>query len=195
MARSTSPSDRYFYLGSTYAKGEKRIEQVDAAKGLRLDLLAGKRLDQAGVSLRMVDDSEKPQQRDWIASGAFVVVSDGLKDLISEWEPAYTEFFPATVRHESDGSERQMWLLNLLAQVDGIDLEASDLDFWSTGTLVSELRRLALAPSKIGNRHLFRLSQYPVEIFVSEALKEAMEAKDFAGISFHPSEALSPDTW
>ena len=69
--------------------------------------------------------------------------------------------------------------------IDALDLDNSKYDvFELDDEKIISVEKYALKSSEIVNRHIFRLKDDTIPIFISETLKKVIEDNDFTGFEF-----------
>ena len=77
------------------------------------------------------------------------------------------------------------FVANIVTVIDALDLDNSKYDvFELDDEKIISVEKYALKSSQIVNRHIFRLKDKTIPIFVSETLKKVIEDNKFTGFEF-----------
>ena len=77
------------------------------------------------------------------------------------------------------------FVANIVTVIDALDLDNSKYDvFELDDEKIISVEKYALKSSEIVNRHIFRLKDDTIPIFISETLKKVIEDNDFTGFEF-----------
>jgi len=81
--------------------------------------------------------------------------------------------------------DKQYWLLNILNNIECFDFENSEYSVREGNPrIIRDIKTMALMESRINGRHIFRVAEKPVYIFISQTLKDAIEANNLTGIEY-----------
>lgn len=77
------------------------------------------------------------------------------------------------------------FVANIVTVIDALDLDNSKCDiFWIGWRKNYFCRKICIRSSEIVNKHIFRLKDDMIPIFVSETLKKLIEDNEFTGLKF-----------
>ncbi|MCB0429854.1 MAG: hypothetical protein H6585_09755 [Flavobacteriales bacterium] len=131
---------------------------------------------------------------DWLAGIQFVpLVSEQFRKVVEAHAPGEAEFHPVRIRCEENGKEDTSYsFMNLLNNVRCMDRKKSKLVLFTPGhDVVSDIKKLVLEEKAIGDRHLFRVAEFPSLILFSEPLKEKLEAAGLSGVEWKEASGYS----
>lgn len=107
---------------------------------------------------------------------SFPTVSNVILDVLRDFcqEDIDLEITPVTIKRKSPF---EYFFINTLHKVDAIDDQQSELVELVPNTKVyNRIDRLILDPQQIGDRSMFRVHGHRIWIFITESLKQALEA-------------------
>jgi uncharacterized protein DUF1629 len=113
----------------------------------------------------------------------FPIVTDKLKKIFADLEPANTEFQEVEILHKKKPLAMS-WYVNVLNNVDCIDRKRSDLDIDPTDDAITKIRKLVLKPEAVQNRHAFRMQGFEADLVVSETFQKTAVAAKVTGVEF-----------
>ncbi len=87
-------------------------------------------------------------------------------------------------------NKKPYFLINLIGLRDCMDRKLSKFTQFPNGN-VDEITSLVVIKNKIEEIDMFRIPEYPLEIFVTENLKEILETEQCTGIKFSESMDLT----
>ena len=77
------------------------------------------------------------------------------------------------------------YVANILDIVDAIDLKESEYDIYSYNDIeVYSFRKYALQSKMLNDKHIFRLKNSTIPIFVSEQFKKLVQKHRLSGVDF-----------
>ena len=132
-------------------------------------------------------DKSNPREKEfmdcsklWITSG-IVLFNQKAKDCLEGVFGDYVEFVPAKYQDDI------YYIVNVLNIIDGINYEKSEFEKRDNGRPYS-VNKFSLRPNMVNNISIFKLfleeSIYSTEIFVSQEVKDIVEANGLTGFSF-----------
>jgi len=94
------------------------------------------------------------------------------------------------VRVESQ--EKEYEIINVISLVDCIDVDKSEIEWWKERNNVRPdkagkphvISKLVIDPTRVGEHHMFRLSDWTIAIIVSDVIKSAFEEARVSGVKF-----------
>lgn len=116
----------------------------------------------------------------------FPTVSNVILDVLRDFcqEDIDLEITPVTIKRKSPF---EYFFINILHKVDAIDDQQSELVELIPGIKVyDKIDRLVLNPQQIGDRSMFRVHGGCTWIFITEPLKQALEALALEELDFIP---------
>lgn len=72
-------------------------------------------------------------------------------------------------------------LVNILNNVDCFDWDNSEYTTYSNPKVLKKIQKLVIIEDKVNDRNIFRISDYPSHVFISEKLKNAIEENEITG--------------
>lgn len=114
------------------------------------------------------------------------VVSDNFRQLTKKIIENQVQYLPVKVIDRVTKSEIDSYFVaNIVTVIDALDLENSKYDvFELDNEKIISVEKYALKSSEIVDKHIFRLKDDIIPIFVSETLKKVIEDNDFIGFEF-----------
>ena len=116
----------------------------------------------------------------WITTG-IVLFNQKAKDCLEGVFGDYVEFVPAKYQDDI------YYIVNVLNIIDGLNYEKSEFEKRDNGRPYS-INKFSLRPNIVNNISIFKLfleeSIYSTEIFVSQEVKDIVEANGLTGFSF-----------
>ena len=116
----------------------------------------------------------------WITTG-IVLFNQKAKDCLERVFGDYVEFVPAKYQDDI------YYIVNVLNIIDGLNYEKSEFEKLDDGRPYS-INKFSLRPNIVNNISIFKLfleeSIYSTEIFVSQEVKDIVEANGLTGFSF-----------
>ena len=116
----------------------------------------------------------------WITTG-IVLFNQKAKDCLEGVFGDYVEFVPAKYQDDI------YYIVNVLNIIDGLNYEKSEFEKLDDGRPYS-INKFSLRPNIVKNISIFKLfleeSIYSTEIFVSQEVKDIVEANGLTGFSF-----------
>ncbi|WP_426343264.1 imm11 family protein [Pseudoduganella sp. R-32] len=92
-----------------------------------------------------------------------------------------------------EGVKNDYGILNVLDSVACLDERKSGFERWGEDSArpdkigkIRSITHLRIDPNKVGEHHIFRLSDWMIAMVVSSEVKELLEKMGVAGISFEP---------
>ena len=132
-------------------------------------------------------DKSNPREKEfmdcsklWITMGT-VLFNQKAKDCLEGVFGDYVEFVPAKYQDDI------YYIVNVLNIIDGINYEKSEFEKLDDGRPYS-INKFSLRPNMVNNISIFKLFLedriYSTEIFVSQEVKDIVEANGLTGFSF-----------
>lgn len=129
----------------------------------------------------------KHRKTDYLQGAVSIpVISEQFRTIVAEYEPEKVEFYPVEIIcDEEDGVDHSYSFMNILDNVDCFDrtrsqFSADDL----MPAVIWSIEHLVIDESVIRGRHIFRMVDFETLIFVSGALRQAIEKAELSGVSF-----------
>ncbi len=123
------------------------------------------------------------------------VVSDAARQAVEALEPERHQFFPFTLHwRNGERPEGTWWGLNVTQKRDSVVEEGSAVRrmFSDPRKLhVLDRKQVVLDPARIGDVHLWREERFMLELFCSDALRDAFKAQGLR--VFRTFKAKAPD--
>lgn len=180
---------RYFKLIYDYEKDDSYANCDIANIGNMNEYITiiGKKIEQWDNVVFEYNSEEGNILTDYLANlYRWFVVSDDFRQLTQNIIENQVQYLPIKVIDRSTNSEvGSYFVANIVTIVDALDLENSKYDvFELDDEKIISVEKYALKSNEIAGKHIFRLKDDTIPIFVSEILKKAIEDNDFTGFEF-----------
>lgn len=180
---------RYFKLIYDYEKDDNYVNCDIANIGNmnKYITISGKEIEQWGNVVFEYNSEEENILTDYLANlYRWFVVSDDFRQLTQNIIENQVQYLPVKVIDRFTNSEVDSYFVaNIVTIVDALDLENSKYDvFELDDEKIISVEKYALRGNEIVGKHIFRLKDDTIPIFVSETLKKAIEDNDFIGFEF-----------
>ena len=180
---------RYFKLIYDYEKDDNYVNCDIANIGNMNEYItiSGKEIEQWGNVVFEYNSEEGNILTDYLANlYRWFVVSDDFRQLTQNIIENQVQYLPVKVIDRFTNSEVDSYFVaNIVTIVDALDLENSKYDvFELDDEKIISVEKYALIGNEIVGKHIFRLKDDTIPIFVSETLKKAIEDNDFIGFKF-----------
>lgn len=180
---------RYFKLIYDYEKDDNYINCDIANIGNMNEYItiSGKEIEQWDTVVFEYNSEEGDILTDYLANlYRWFVVSDNFRQLTQNIIENQVQYLPVKVIDRLTNSEVDSYFAaNILTLVDAFDLENSKYDvFELDDKKIISVEKYALKGSEIVGKHIFRLKDDTIPIFISETLKQVMEDNNFIGFEF-----------
>ncbi|MBU3661258.1 MAG: hypothetical protein FGM14_15405 [Flavobacteriales bacterium] len=165
--------------------GEKfaYVENLDLSEKDRCKLLVGEKIDELSLETE-VKRVSGPFPDLMGSSYSQPLVSDKLKEILLQFIPnTQIQFLPVKVH------KKTYWLLNVLNNLSCFDWDRSVYTTYSSGVL-RKVKKGVLKSELLDGIDIFRVEEKPIDIFISEKLKTALEENNITGISI-----VENDNW
>ncbi len=119
---------------------------------------------------------------------SWLVVSEKFKGVLETLEIPNVQFLPVKLENVNDYSILVgYYVVNITSVVDALNLEYSDYTVFelNENEKVLSVKKYALNRSEIKDLHLFRVVNSSMSIFVSEAVKNALETNGITGCDYY----------
>ncbi len=128
------------------------------------------------------------QLPDYFELSAVPVVSENFVRHLEALAPENFQLFPVTVK--MPGRELSGYsIINVVGRVPAVDGDASDCKMYDGD--IMRLNKLVLKKDLDRGLDLFRAEEYPLAIFISGAVKDALEAGSLTGMRITPADGWS----
>lgn len=180
---------RYYKLIYDYEKDDNYVNCDIANIGNMNEYItiSGKEIDRWDGVVFEYDSAEGNILTDYLANlYRWFVVSDNFRQLTQKIIEKQVQYLPVKVIDRFTKSEVDSYFVaNILTVIDALDLEKSKYDvFELDDEKIISVEKYALKSSEIVGKHIFRLKDDTIPIFVSESLKKIIEDNDFIGFEF-----------
>ena len=172
---------------SFYPNGEDALVLVPADLNYFQDHFVGKHMAATWVSPVFTVSSKSRPVRDFISwFSAAMVVSERAKESLEPLIGRNVEFLPfATIK----GSK--FFAVNVIEVIDCLDHKASGVTHSpDDATRIIHVERFVFDNARLRNVPLFKVPEWPGEIFVSEEFAKIVEDKKLAGAGFDNPEDI-----
>ena len=120
------------------------------------------------------------------------IVSSLIMDVIKEKAEGFVEFYPVKVNMPTD---LKFYFMNILQNIDAFDYKLSKYDEYVKGLKVlKKIDKLVIKDKEVGNRHIFRLEGFKLEIVISQDLKNDLKKLNLEELEFIPLDEFKWDT-
>ena len=180
---------RYYKLIYDYEQDDN-YANCDVASIGNMDeyiTISGKEIKQWGRVVFEYDSTEGNVLTDYLANPhRWFVVSENFCNKTQKILENQVQFLPVKVIDRFSGIEVDSYFVaNIVTVIDALDLDNSKYDvFELDDEKIISVEKYALKSSEIVNRHIFRLKDDTIPIFISETLKKVIEDNDFTGFEF-----------
>ena len=180
---------RYYKLIYDYEQDDN-YANCDVASVGNMDeyiTISGKEIKQWGRVVFEYDSTEGNVLTDYLANPhRWFVVSENFCNKAQKILENQVQFLPVKVIDRFSGIEVDSYFVaNIVTVIDALDLDNSKYDvFELDDEKIISVGKYALKSSEIVNRHIFRLKDDTIPIFISETLKKVIEDNDFTGFEF-----------
>lgn len=180
---------RYYKLIYDYEKDDNYVNCDSASIGSMDEYItiSGKKIDCWEDVVFEYDSAEGNLLTDYLANlYRWLVVSDKFCQLTQSVIEKQVQYLPVKVVDRYSNSEIDSYLVaNIITVIDALDLENSKYDvFELDDEKIISVEKYALKSSKIIGKHIFRLKDDSIPVFVSETLKKVIEDNEFIGFQF-----------
>lgn len=191
----------YFLMDETFSKGDIYFTDVEFPKIIERNIFQGKSLAKKSVTIITTLKNKKDIPTDFPSRASkLTIVSSELKTLLEKHEDSSNlEFLPVNVKN-GEGLKKEYWGLNILNNIKCFDWKNSKYDpmpdsMSDASDRPWKIYDLKIKKEAVGDRHIFRMYEEPVEIFVSKKLKEEIEKKRLTGMRFRTVVDYVEDSW
>ena len=180
---------RYYKLLYDYEQDDNYVNCDVANIGNMSEYIAvnGKEIKQWDEVIFEYDSTEGNILTDYLANlYRWLIVSENFRQKTQPLIEDQVQYLPIKVIDRITGLEvASYYLANIVAVVDALDLEHSKYDvFELEDEKIISIEKYALKKNEIVNRHIFRLTDNMIPVFVSEILKEVIEESGLTGFKF-----------
>lgn len=116
------------------------------------------------------------------------VVSEKFVQQINASPADNYQLFPVVVKMP-DSQVMGYYIWNVVGRVDCIDVDASDTKKFKTK--IMRMNKMVLKDDLNKDLMLFRAHEYPLAIFISEQVKESLQAASLTGVLINPADGWS----
>lgn len=180
---------RYYKLIYDYEQDDDYVN-CDVANIGRMNqyiTTSGKMIEQWGEVVFEYDSEEGNILTDYLANlYRWFIVSKRFCEKTRWIIGNQVQYLPVKVRDRLAGLEVDSYLVaNIVTVIDALDLDNSKYDIFELDDeKIISVEKYALKSDKIVNKHIFRLKDDTIPIFVSEELKKVIEDNGFIGFEF-----------
>jgi hypothetical protein len=184
----------YFIWRNRYVEGKCVIgapKQIEKAFQLERGISRAENWP-AEVTCEMSQEFPKDiELTDNMHGAGFIVISQRLRDFISEYSVTGVEYLPVQIlNHKKKLASKDYFILNPLTVIDCIDTEPSEVE-WSVvrKDFIESCARLVIRDEAIpADVHVFRPTHLPRRIFVRSKLVKALTEAGLESLYFSPAE-------
>jgi hypothetical protein len=162
-----------------------RIKESRLPKRYSDSILFGKSIKPAGQPPVLYLEKKTAKPVDLVGGMITVpIVSERMRTAIQQL-PDPSEFYPVRLVLPKDPKvEYRYFAFNALDNVDAFDRTKSKYTAVDYSPVVPHVTKLAIIESKVGGRHIFRLTTYPLLLIVSQQARQTFEAASLVGLQF-----------
>lgn len=180
---------RYYKLIYDYEKDDNYVNCDIANIGNMNEYItiSGKEIERWDDVVFEYDSAEGSILTDYLANvHRWFIVSDNFRQVTRNIIENQVQYLPVKVIDKLTKSEAGTYFAaNIVTAIDALDLENSKYDvFELDDEKIISVEKYALKSSEIVDKHIFRLKDDTIPIFVSETLKKVIEDNDFIGFEF-----------
>lgn len=180
---------RYYKLIYDYEKDDNYINCDIANIGNMNEYItiSGKAIKQWDEAVFEYDSSEGNILTDYLANlYRWFIVSNNFYQETQKVIENQVQYLPIKVIDRFTKLEIDSYLVaNIVTVIDALDLDNSKYDIFELDDeKIISVEKYALKSNEIINKHIFRLKDDTIPIFVSETLKKVIEDNDFIGFEF-----------
>ena len=180
---------RYFKLIYDYEQDDNYVN-CDVASIDNMNeyiTISGEEIKQWGEVVFEYDSTEGNVLTDYLANlYRWFVVSENFCNKTQKILESQVQYLPIKVIDRFTGIQVDSYFVaNIVTVIDALDLDNSKYDIFELDNeKIISVEKYALKSSEIVNRHIFRLKDDTIPIFVSETLKKVIEDNDLTGFEF-----------
>lgn len=180
---------RYYKLIYDYEKDDNYVN-CDIAHIGNMDeyiAISGKEIKKWDKVVFEYDSTEGNILTDYLANlYRWLVVSEEFCKMIQKIAENEVQYLPVKVIDRNTKAEDASYFVaNIVNLINAIDLENSKYDIFELGDeKIISVEKYALKRREIVNKHIFRLKDDTIPVFVSETLKNVIEENKFTGFEF-----------
>lgn len=180
---------RYYRLMYDYEQDDNYVNCDVASIGNMNEYItiSGKEIKQWDKVVFEYDSTEGSILTDYLANlHRWFVVSEKFCDKTQKISENQVQYLPVKVIDRFTGIEVDSYFVaNIVTIIDALDLDNSKYDvFELDDEKIISVEKYALKSSEIVDKHIFRLKDDTIPIFVSETLKKVIEDNGFIGFEF-----------
>ena len=180
---------RYYKLIYDYERDDNYVYCDTASIGDMNEYItiSGKEIKQWGEVIFEYDSTDGNVLTDYLANlYRWFVVSENFYNRTQKILDGQVQYLPISVIDRFTRIQvNSYFVANIVTVIDALDLDNSKYDvFELDDEKIISVEKYALKSSQIVNRHIFRLKDKTIPIFVSETLKKVIEDNKFTGFEF-----------
>lgn len=180
---------RYYKLIYDYEQDDNyaNCDVADIGNMNEYITIGGKEIEQWGEVVFEYDSTEGDVLTDYLSNlHRWFVVSENFCKQTQETIESQVQYLPIKVIDRFNGAQVDSYFVaNIVTVIDALDLDNSKYDIFELDDEKSiSVEKYALKSSEIVNKHIFRLKDDMIPIFVSETLKKIIENNEFTGFKF-----------
>lgn len=180
---------RYYKLIYDYEQDDNYVNCDVASIGNMNEYItiSGKEIKEWGKVVFEYDSTEGNILTDYLANlYRWFVVSENFCVKTKKILENQVQYLPVKVFDRFTGFKVESYFVaNIVTVIDALDLDNSKYDIFELDDeKIISVEKYALKSSEIVNRHIFRLKDDTIPIFISETLKNVIEDNGFTGFEF-----------
>lgn len=166
------------------AKGFAYLESEGFKFEVRRQIYIGEKIDHISNE-KFIVKMKSGEYPDLMGSSSIPFISDKFKKIIEEHSNLNNfHFVPIKIE------ERSYWLLNVIGFLDCFDKEKSTFSTFDNGE-PDEIQNIVFNEEAIPSISIFKIKESPINIFITDTLKQIIEENYISGIDFFDSSDLT----
>lgn len=180
---------KYFKLLFDYKSDQDFVycNRMNLGESYRYIESAGEKIVLDNKIKLFIDDNSGNVFPDYLPNCyCWFIISERFKEIISCLPDINIQFLKVSLT-DPEGNEllNKYYVANILDVVDAIDLKESEYDIYSYKDIeVYSFRKYALQSKMLNDKHIFRLKNSTIPIFVSEQFKKLVQKHRLSGVDF-----------
>lgn len=187
--------EKHYFNEYDIKENDLFIEKVEEPDVVADDYASGTELDLKGYKPQYHHKYMDSNRLDVLPGIQFPpIISSTYRAFFEKNDMRQLEFHPVDLICEEDGSvDTSYYFLNILNNVECLDRKKSDFDlFHPDYDIIVSINKMVLDKTKIGDRDIFRIAEYPTLIVHSNDLKVRIENQNLSGFTFRDIREYRP---
>ena len=178
---------KYFLLQGSHREGDIFVREYEDPADFSEDYLDGNPYPTDSPPARLFYRSSRERNTDWLpGTSSIPIVAGRFRDVVTQYEPENLAFYPVElICRETSECDNSFYFMNILGNISCLDQDRSRFRRSAAAPqVILSIDELVLAESMINQRHLFRMKEFDILIFVTALLRHAMEHAELSGVRF-----------